>query len=422
MDRIEKNQPICSAIIDNEQTQNAMRRYRPRVIIGHPRLGRGGSEERVMWLIEALKQDYDVTVLTTGGWDREELNSYYGTQVQEDEVEVRIAPVPLWARGFNAAALRGACFQRCARQIVREYDVRISAYNATDWGLPAIHFIADFSWHQEIRDGLHPRSPGLIYRDSIFRKVYLAISAAYAVPSGRDILHEDLVIANSCWTASRLKQYCSVDRAAVVYPSVWTEFPDVPWEEKKQSFVMIGRIAPEKRVERAIEILETVRRRGHAIRLHLCGQIENTPYGRHIGQLCRENAHWISAEGRVSGARKTRILAHCRFGIQTCASESFGIAVAEMAKAGAIVFASNDGGQTEILEHPDLLFLNIEDAVEKICKVLEQPALQLSLRAHLAGQTQRFSSQIFIREAQALVSRMTNHHRPEVDPVMMQAV
>ena len=51
---------------------------------------------------------------------------------------------------------------------------------------------------------------------------------------------------------------------------------------------MIGRIAQEKQIERAIEILEAVRHRGHAIRLHLCGQIENDPYGRRIARLCRE--------------------------------------------------------------------------------------------------------------------------------------
>jgi hypothetical protein len=44
------------------------------------------------------------------------------------------------------------------------------------------------------------------------------------------------------------------------------------------------------------------------------------------------------------------------------------------------------------------------------------------LRAHLAGQTKRFSSQTFIREAQALVSRRTNNHQPEVSSVMMQVV
>ena len=397
-------------------------RHRQKVVIGHPKLGRGGSESNVMWLIEALKRDFDVTIATTGGWDLAALNDYYGTDIKEGELTVRLAPVPFLVGGSSAAALRGACFQRFASEIAGEYDIRISAYNPTDWGLPAIHFIADFSWQQQIREQLDPPSPGLIYRKSPFRSAYLHIASAHAKPSGRDALHDDLLVANSRWSAALLRQYCGVDSAVVVYPPVWTEFPMVPWKEKEQTFVMIGRIAPEKQVEQAIAILEAVRQRGHSVRLRLCGHIGNDHYGRRIARLCQERSDWIVPEGIVSGARKAQILTQCRYGIQTRAAEPFGIAVAEMAKAGAIVFASNDGGQTEILEHPDLLFADIDDAAKKICNVLEQPDGQSSLRAHLAGQTQRFSSQIFIREAQTLVSRMNNNRRPEVDPVMMQAV
>jgi glycosyltransferase involved in cell wall biosynthesis len=357
-----------------------------------------------MWLIEALKRDFDVTVVTTGGWDLPVLNGYYGTRVKEDEVNVRFAPVPFLVRGLNAAALRGACYQRFARQIAGEYNVRISAYNPTDWGLPAVHFIADFSWHSELRERLHPPSPGLIYRDTILRRAYLKTAAAYGRPSGRDVLRDDLLIANSRWTANLVRQFCGVKCAAVVYPSVWTELTDVPWEEKEQAFVMIGRIAPEKQVERAIAILEEVRKRGRAVRLHLCGEVENDLYGQRIAQLCRERANWIVQEGRVSGARKAQILARCRFGIQTCGAEGFGITVAEMIKAGAIVFAPKDGGQAEILRHPDLLFSNVDEAVEKILAALERPSLQSALRTHLSHQAPLFSAQSFVREVQALIA------------------
>jgi len=81
---------------------------RIKVVIGHPRIGRGGSEARVMWLIEALKGFCDITVVITGGWELAELNAFYGTSVQKDEVKVRIAPVPFLARRLSVAALRGA--------------------------------------------------------------------------------------------------------------------------------------------------------------------------------------------------------------------------------------------------------------------------------------------------------------------------
>jgi glycosyltransferase involved in cell wall biosynthesis len=395
---------------------------RPKVIIGHPRMGRGGSEARVMWLIEALKRDFDVTVVTTGGWDLPALNGYYGTQVREEEVKVRIAPVPFMLRSLSAAALRGACFQRFARQIAGEFDLRISAYNPTDWGLPAVHFIADFSWHWELRERLHPPTPGFIYRNSLLRRAYLGIAAAYARPSGRDVLRDDPVIANSRWAATQVKRFCGVNCAAVVYPSVWTEFPDVPWEEKEQAFAMIGRIAPEKQIERAIAILEAVRQRGHAIRLHLCGQIQNILYGRRIARLCRERTDWIILEGRVSGTRKAQILARCRFGIQACAAESFGISVAEMVKAGAIVFAPNDGGQTEVLDDPGLLFAGVDDAANKICAVLSSKEKQSALRAHLARRSEMFSAGKFMEAARAQVKETPCNPHPAISPRPRQKV
>lgn len=376
---------------------------RPSVVIGHPWIGRAGSEERVMRLIEVLKGDYDVTVATTGGWDLAELNDYYGTQVEENEVKVRIAPMPWPVRNLSVAALRGACFQRFARRIAGEYDVRVSAYNPTDWGLPAIHFIADFSWHKEFRLRLDP-VPGFIYRDSIVRRVYLRIAAAYGKPSDRDSLQDDVVIANSRWTADLIQQAFGKTCAAVIYPPVWTEFPQVRWEEKENAFAMIGRIAPEKRIEDAITILEAVRARGHAVRLHLCGEIGSDDYGRSITQLCRKRADWVVVEGRVSGARKSQILANCRFGIQARGAEAFGISVAEMVKAGAIVFAPNNGGQVEILDHSGLLFANVSEAVEKIDDVLSQVSFQSALRMHLCRRADSFTTQRFIQEARAAFS------------------
>lgn len=391
---------------------------RLKAVIGHSYLGRAGSEERVMRLIEALKHDYEVTVLTTGGWNLAELNAYYGTQVREDEVKLRIAPVPWPARNLSVAALRGACFQRFARKIAGEYDIRISAYNPTDWGLPAIHFIADFSWHRELRERFDPPSPGFIYRDSVVRRAYLRLAAAYSSPSGRDLLHDDVVIANSRWTADLMRTALGVECAAVIYPAVWPEFPSFPWDEKENAFAMIGRIAPEKRVEEAIAILEAVRKRGHAVRLHLCGGIGDDLYGRRIAQLCREHADWIVAEGRVVGARKTQILTRCRYGIQTRSAEPFGISVAEMVKAGAIVFAPNDGGQAEILGHPSLLFADVNEGVEKIDAVLTQSSLQSALREHLTRCASLFTVKTFTREVQALLNgnelRQENSALPQV--------
>ncbi len=369
---------------------------RLKVVIGHPMLGRGGSESTLMWLVEALKADYDVTVVTTGGWDLEALNTFYGTQIRESDVKVRIAPVPHLVRNLDAAALRGACFQRFAREIASEYDLRISTYNPTDWGLPGIHFIADFTWHKELRERFDPPTPGFIYKNSLIRKLYLYLAAAYGRPSKRDLLHDDRIIANSQWTADLMERFCGARCEEIMHPPVWTQFPRMSWEQKSEDFVMIGRISPEKRVERAISILEAVRQRGHAIRLHLCGFIGDDAYGQQVAQLCERHSDWVIPEGQVSGTRKSELLASCKYGIQTRGAEPFGIAVAELVKSGAIVFASNDGGQTEIVDHSELLFENDNDAINKIVSVLSNPQKQRELRMHLARKSQNFSAEKFM--------------------------
>ncbi|HWA96671.1 MAG TPA: glycosyltransferase family 4 protein [Terracidiphilus sp.] len=366
-----------------------------------------------MWLIEALKRDCEITIITTGGWDLADLNAYYGTHISDDEVTVRIAPVPRLIRNRSAAAIRGACFQRFAHQVAGEYDVRISSYNPTDWGLPAIHFIADFSWNAKIRERLHPQSPGLIYKDTILRRIYLDMAEMCARPSGRDVLHDGVLIANSGWTSKVIRESFNIDCAGVVYPPVWSVFPEVAWEQKEFAFVMIGRIAPEKKVEQSIAILNAVRSRGHAIKLRLCGRFGDDLYAKRIAQICEEHSQWIVLEGQVSGVRKAQILSSCRFGIQATSAESFGISIAEMVKAGAVVFAHDDGGQAEILNHPSLLFKSEDDAVNKICDVLSLEQKCTALRANLANQAQLFSASAFIQGARQCVASFLEVHQSE---------
>ena len=68
------------------------------------------------------------------------------------------------------------------------------------------------------------------------------------------------------------------------------------------------------------------------------------------------------------------------------------------------MFAPVDGGQAEILGHPDLLFASTDEAVEKILAALEKPSLQSALRTHLKREAQLFSARSFVREAQAFIA------------------
>jgi len=82
----------------------------------------------VMWGAEALKRDFDVSIVTTSAIDLVAMNSFYGTAVREEEVKLRQLPIPrILLRIRSGAAIRGALFERAIRRVASEYDVLFSA-------------------------------------------------------------------------------------------------------------------------------------------------------------------------------------------------------------------------------------------------------------------------------------------------------
>lgn len=272
----------------------------------------------------------------------------------------------------------------------------ISTYNTCDFGRRAIQCIADFSFAPEIARSLHPLPPGakMFYRDGLLRKAYLGFCRSFARPSGRNPLTEDMVLANSHWTARLLRERFGT-QAEVLYPPVAGDFPAVAWEDRENGFVCLGRVAPEKRIERIIEILAKVRQAGHDVHLHVVGSIGDDSYGRMIGGLCRQNAAWVHADGPLYGPAKAAMLTNHRYGLHGCQGEAFGIAVAEMVKAGCIAFVPGEGGQAEVVGHADLTYSSVEEAAGKIITVLRDEARQAALREHLAGQAGLFGVEQF---------------------------
>jgi glycosyltransferase involved in cell wall biosynthesis len=143
-----------------------------------------------------------------------------------------------------------------------------------------------------------------------------------------------------------------------------------------------------------IEVLRRVRQRGNDVHLHILGG-GDTAYVESLRDLQAKNRDWVFLEGWVGGAEKARMVTGHRFGISGRKNEPFGIAVAEMVKAGCIVFVPNGGGQVEIVDHPSLVFDDEDEAVDKICSVLEDTSLRPDLRAHLAQGMDKFSVEAF---------------------------
>ncbi|HMB96309.1 MAG TPA: glycosyltransferase family 4 protein [Tepidisphaeraceae bacterium] len=386
-----------------------MKNAKLKVGIAHVCMGRGGSEARASWGIQALRGEYDVSLITTAGVDVEQINRFYGTSLSANDFELRLAPPPFgMQRAFSAAAIRGSLFQRFCSSIAPEFDVLISAYNPCDFGAAAIQFIADFSWHERLREEFDPKPPQvarILNRPGPFRAAYLSLSRAIGKPSGRNLFGgDDCFIANSHWTADTMRQRCGVN-CEVLYPPVVLDSVNVEWNQREFGFVCVGRITYEKRIDRVIEIISRVRQLGHDVHLHIVGGIDDSPYGAMIRSVCENNRSWIIVEGEKSGKEKAELMSRHRFGIHGRPFEAFGIAVAEMVKAGCIPFVPNTGGQVEIVEHPALCCGDVDHAVKQIDAVIRDEKLCREIREHLQARGARFSAQIFMDGFRQIVER-----------------
>ena len=377
-----------------------------KVAVVHPGLGFGGSEAPALWTIEALKADYDLTLISMGDVDLRRLNAYYGTSLALGDFSLRRVPLPVGLRGTaKFAGLKGRFLQGYVRRVAPEFDVLISSYGPMDFGKLGLQMIADFSFVEEWRLELNPSFrtwKAWFYGNTLIRSVYLRLGDCIA-RSRPEAWKQNVTLANSAWSAGRLLDRYGIP-SQVVYPPVAMDFPTIPYAERDKGFVCLGRVSPEKCVHSVIAILEKVRVRGHDVHLHILGGIDDSDYAIKVRRLAEQFREWVYLEGWTHGDRKRELLAGHRFGIHARPNEPFGIAVAEMVQAGCLVFVPKGGGQVEIVNHPALIYADEADAVEKIDAVLACEDEQQKLLDHLRQGSNSFSVKTFVDTMRRVVA------------------
>jgi glycosyltransferase involved in cell wall biosynthesis len=385
------------------------------IAIIHPRLKPGGgSEARALWIAEALKKDYQVTLVSMGNIDLEALNQYYDTNLKYDEISIIEIPIPkLLKRRFDA--LRSYRLSRYCKKNSDRFDLMISTCNVMDFGKRGIQFIADFSFDDDLRrkyDFESGKSYKILYQKTLLRRLYINFSKWISGESSEGWM-KNITVANSKWSSELLKRNYGIN-AGVIYPPVEEKFPDIQWGKKGNGFVAIGRLVPEKKFDQIINILKKVREKGHDIHFHIIGGVSNTSYYKKLLSIARENSSWCSLEGPKYGKDKKMFLSEHKYGISGRKNEPFGIAVAEMIKAGCIVWVPEGGGQVEIVDHPDLIYKSEKDAVAKIEKILKKNKKQKELLKHLQNQSKKFSTYAFMLEVKSLVSEFFERNEKEI--------
>lgn len=364
----------------------------------------GGGNGVAAWMIEALKHEHAVSVLTWHPLDLAPINHYYGTALKPSEfghaivpavtrVGLDLVPVPL-------SLLKTSLLLRQAKRLRHAFDVVITANNEADFGCRGIQYV-HFPWAYQPRPPVDLR---WYHCSSAAVDAYYRLCVRVAGFSFERMRH-NLTLVNSRWTGAKVRERHGID-SIVLYPPVAGEFLDVPWPHRSDGFVCIGRISPEKELDKIIDILAMVRARGRQVHLHIIGSPDNPRYYEHIRRRARAHAAWISLHDNLSRAELMRLVSQHRYGMHGMSEEHFGMAVAEMVQGGCLPFVPRGGGQTEIIgDEPRLLYETPEDAAAKIMHVLSDTGVQQALRAHLAARRELFSTEVFVHSIRGIVQR-----------------
>ena len=360
-------------------------------------------------MLQALRDDYALGVLSWRPVALDPINEHFGTTLRPSDLQCLLYP-PLLRRFTDRlpgvwSLLKIFMLLKWARSIQPLFDLSISVNNEADLGRPGIQYI-HYPWNCFPR----PPSDRRWYANRATNALYYRLLPRL-LDYSRDRVKQNLTLVNSDWIGTLVKGLYPDIETRTLYPPVLGDFPSIPWERREEGFICIGRISPEKEIEKIIRILGLVRKTGRLVHLHIVGPDNDLEYASLIRTIAKKNAAWVELTGTLPRAELSMLIAGHRYGIHGMSEEHYGMAVAEMVQAGCIVFVPNGGGQVEIIDrHEPLLYQTEAEAAEKIVRVLNSTSEQVRLRAYLASLQARCSRDRFVSEFREIVERMIAFH------------
>jgi len=368
-----------------------------KIALIHPELGLGGPDTVAVWIAEVLKEDFLVDFILCKELDFERINSLYGTSLSKENIGVKVVNMLSFIKNSAKGRLLKQHFlMRYCKKNAYRYDLMFSTYNEMDFGKKGIQYI-----HFPSMDiGQNAKHNLMInkwyYKDSLVRKVYLLLGKIISGYKAKDVL-KNLTLVNSDWTGKIVNSIYGC-KTKTLYPPIPDDFINVDWNSRKNNFVYVGIISPDKKTAEIISILNKVRKNGFDIKLRLIGRVrgEGSNYENEFQKLLENNNDWVIYEGAVSRGKMLEVISECKYGIHA-KKEHFGISIAELIKGGCITFVPSEGGHLEIIGSSiDFLgFSSEEDAVNKLIAVLSDENLQNKIRAELKNNIEKFSIKNF---------------------------
>jgi len=380
-------------------------------LLHHDLMRGGGGEAVAVHAIEAIQQHHEVTVHTFTSPDIAWLNDHFNAAVDGDRLEIvqyrttgRILETLKDRTGFGFDVLSGALLAQRYRRYRPQGELAVSTINELPLDVPSVQYVHLPQFNRSVLPATHSH-------DSVAYDLYDSLSRRLCDYDVSTVQTASRLLANSRWTASLASRVYSGD-PSVVYPPVDTEtFREcrrVDWEDRDPSFVSIGRLAPIKRVERVIRIVDALRaEHSRSAGLYIVGPPANEQYAERIRTLAGDR-EFINLEGELGhdSDRLQSLIAENRYYLNGTEHESFGISIAEAIAGGMVPFVPDNGGQREVVGRIDeLLYTGISDAVERIEAVMRSESTQRELRSRLPDPESVFGLERFRRQVDEHVTR-----------------
>lgn len=352
----------------------------------YPLFAGGGAETVALWMMEALKHDYDITLFSITSVDLSRLDRLYGTKLAQSKIIVR-SFFPAWLERIaellfvNVDFFRNFflhLFLRWFKKNTHDFDVLMSGYNAVDFGRPGIQYI---HW----------------------KDVFNQPSFFWLSEFSNDRLNTNLSLSNSGYTAVVNEKEFGI-QSRVVYPPVTVEVEPVPWAERENAVICSGRLTSAKQPHMAIRVVEKLRSQGFDLKLYLTGGGGGTyqwKYRRFLQKMVEERSDWVTVFENLNYRDYMNLMARCRYGLHL-KPEPFGISIAEMMKLGLIPFVRTQGGQSEIVgdRYPEARFERTGHAADCMATILGNPELHEEVRQYFWNRRHLFSTADFMAAIQ----------------------
>lgn len=358
----------------------------------------GGGGLVAAWMLQALLSAYDVTLLAWDAPDCAALDRKFGTSLDRAPIET-ISPSPSekWLLNLipdDSHHQQANYLLHLAKRRAQAFAVVIGSGFESDFGRPGIQYV---HYPYLALRGRNWTVPGDAPPAARAAALLCGRLRPWMLISGYSFerMRRNLTLANSLWSIGEMDDAGLAGE--LLYAPAPGAFPDIPWERRRDAFVCTGRLVPCKRQNWITDTLALVRRDWPDLELHICGSVQDAAYASRLEAAAQAHGRWVRVHRELSRNDLVALLSQSRYGIHAAIDEHFGIAPAEMARAGCIPFVHSSGGQVEIVDRdPRLCFSTAEDAVGKILAVLRDRPLQDELRTAVHRRSDRFTSEGFV--------------------------